>query len=140
MTDLPLIISVDDHVLEPPDLWERWLPTQYLDRAPRVERQRGVVKQGRRRAFFQQTDDGDWADIWMYEGKGMPILGGLTSAGSDRQHANNGPIRYDDLRPGTYQRQARLADMDKNHAEAGCAFRASPASAARPFSKPTTKS
>ena len=36
--DLPLIISVDDHVVEPPTLWTDRLPQKYLDRAPRVER------------------------------------------------------------------------------------------------------
>ena len=40
MTDtrIPRIISVDDHVVEPPDLWTSRLPSKYADRAPRVER------------------------------------------------------------------------------------------------------
>ena len=39
---IPKIISVDDHVVEPAHVWERWLPAQYRDRGPRVER-RGVA-------------------------------------------------------------------------------------------------
>ena len=39
---IPKIISVDDHVVEPAHVWERWLPAKYRDRGPRVER-RGVA-------------------------------------------------------------------------------------------------
>lgn len=34
MTELPRIISVDDHVIEPANLFETWLPKKYQDRAP----------------------------------------------------------------------------------------------------------
>jgi hypothetical protein len=36
-TNIP-IISVDDHVLEPPHLWTSRMPKELLDLAPRVER------------------------------------------------------------------------------------------------------
>ena len=42
MSRIPRIISVDDHVVEPPDLWTNRLPKKWLDKAPRVERDRGV--------------------------------------------------------------------------------------------------
>ena len=35
---LPKIISVDDHVVEPPHVWQTWLPEKYRARGPRVER------------------------------------------------------------------------------------------------------
>ena len=34
--DIPPIISVDDHVVEPPDLWSSRLPAKYRDVGPRV--------------------------------------------------------------------------------------------------------
>ena len=37
--ELPDIISVDDHVLEPKDLSQRELPASLRDRGPKVERQ-----------------------------------------------------------------------------------------------------
>ena len=40
-TPLPRIISVDDHVVEPPHLWDTWLPPKFRDRGPRSER-RGI--------------------------------------------------------------------------------------------------
>jgi predicted TIM-barrel fold metal-dependent hydrolase len=122
MIDLPRIVSVDDHVLEPPDLWERRLPREYADRAPHVERVKGVLRHGRRRPYFDKADDGAWADVWVYEGRAMPLLGGLANAGTDRAHANNDPIIYETLRPSTHQRDARLVDMDANHAEGALCF------------------
>ncbi|NGO72767.1 amidohydrolase, partial [Streptomyces sp. SB3404] len=35
MTDLPRIISVDDHVIEPAHLFATWLPAKYRDRGPK---------------------------------------------------------------------------------------------------------
>jgi hypothetical protein len=32
------LVSVDDHLTEPPDLFVGRVPSQYADRAPRVER------------------------------------------------------------------------------------------------------
>jgi hypothetical protein len=42
MCALPRIISVDDHVIEPMDLWTDRVPAKYYDRAPRIERKRGT--------------------------------------------------------------------------------------------------
>jgi hypothetical protein len=36
----PPIISVDDHVVEPADLWERWLPAALRDAGPKLIRAR----------------------------------------------------------------------------------------------------
>src|SRR5690606_40277454 len=35
-----ILVSVDDHLVEPPDLFEGRLPARYADLAPRVERTR----------------------------------------------------------------------------------------------------
>lgn len=119
---LPRIISVDDHVVEPPDLWQRWLPKAYRADGPRVERQRGRVRFSKRRQFFVPSDDGGWADVWMYEGEGMPLVGGLASAGTNKDQADNAPMLFEDMRPGTHQQAARLTDMDANHTEASLNF------------------
>jgi len=36
--EVPKIISVDDHVVEPPDLWTNRLPAKYQGRGPRIVR------------------------------------------------------------------------------------------------------
>ena len=35
-TELPLIISVDDHLVEPPDVWSSRLPERYREIGPRM--------------------------------------------------------------------------------------------------------
>ena len=87
--ELPKIISVDDHVIEPPDLWQRWLPERFREAGPRVERQQGELRLSKRRQFFNESDDGIWADVWLYEGLGMPLVGGLASASTDKDQADN---------------------------------------------------
>ena len=39
--ELPKIISVDDHVVEPAHVWETWLPEKFKDRGPKIVR-RGI--------------------------------------------------------------------------------------------------
>jgi hypothetical protein len=38
MPMLPLILSSDSHVFEPPDLWQTRIDAAFRDRAPRIER------------------------------------------------------------------------------------------------------
>ena len=37
---IPKIVSVDDHIIEPADVWTSRLPKKYLDVGPRLERLR----------------------------------------------------------------------------------------------------
>ena len=43
MTVVPRLISVDDHVLEPPDLWWSRLPSKLREQGPYVRRERGTM-------------------------------------------------------------------------------------------------
>ena len=45
MTEIPRIISVDDHVIEPPDLWTSRLPAKYHETGPRVVRAKARMAQ-----------------------------------------------------------------------------------------------
>ena len=121
--DLPLIISVDDHVLEPADLWTSRLPVRFRDRAPQLVRVRGRFGAGARGGFVLD-DDSDWADIWRFEGYEAPIIPGFAAAGMDQDAIGDDwrPMRYDEMRPGCYEQGARLADLDMNHTEASLAF------------------
>lgn len=40
--ELPLIVSLDDHVVEPPHVWTSRLPAKLVEAGPRVVRDRGV--------------------------------------------------------------------------------------------------
>ena len=122
--ELPRIISVDDHVVEPPHVWERWLPSTFRDRAPRIER-RGI---GAMRHIgggaYEQTfdDDGPKADCWIYEDLVYVHKRHVAAVGFSRDEMTMSPITYDEMRPGCYDPTARVEDMDMNHVDASLSF------------------
>src|SRR5581483_10169930 len=73
MTELPRIISVDDHIVEPPGLWQDRLPARFRDRAPRVERHYGFLdwEAGGKVQFHDDPDRSSprarWCDHWVYD-------------------------------------------------------------------------
>jgi predicted TIM-barrel fold metal-dependent hydrolase len=121
---IPRIISVDDHVVEPPDLWLRYLPAKYSDVAPRVERVKGVTERSARHAAYRPDPDGEDADCWLFEGVYFPITSGLVEVGlpETRRQTYSSCVTFDDILPGAYQVDARLADMDMNNTEACLCF------------------
>ena len=121
--DLPDIISVDDHVLEPRDLWQRELPPGMRARGPRVSRERVRLEfKGGHYGFERGADDGQWCDVWLFDDLAVPTGLLHAPAGIPRSEQRNVPAVYEDFRPGTYDQQARLADMDTNHVEAAICF------------------
>jgi predicted TIM-barrel fold metal-dependent hydrolase len=120
MTVLPRFISVDDHVLEPPDLWWTRLPRNVRDRGPQVRRERGMLLEalyGR----WSTSDDGQWADVWYYDDLVRPLQRGLAQSGYDDEETSR-PITYDDVLPGAYERAARLQEMDRNYTDVSICF------------------
>ena len=77
-TDIPMIISVDDHVVEPPELWQRWLPAKHRERGPRVVQSpyEATPPLG---WPFKMTSSGPIGDFWVYEDLQMAITGGLAN-------------------------------------------------------------
>jgi hypothetical protein len=80
-TEFPLIISVDDHILEPRDLWQRELPASLRERGPRVSREKAKIEfSGGNISFERGADDGRWCDIWLFDDLLLPT-GILHAAG-----------------------------------------------------------
>ncbi|MCK9928987.1 amidohydrolase [Frankia sp. Mgl5] len=92
---LDWLISVDDHVLEPPNLWTDRLPAKDHDRAPHM-----VI-------------DDTGMDCWVYDGKRFPSSGLSAVAGKEKEEFSPEPLSYADMRPGCYDPQARLEDMNR---------------------------
>ena len=68
MLEIPKIISVDDHVVEPPDLWVERLPSKYKDKGPRVERDRAIFNfEGGVFSYEKGVKDGEECDWWIYD-------------------------------------------------------------------------
>ena len=82
---IPWVISADDHVVEPPHLWETWLPAKYHDRGPRVEPAptTRVPAPGGGDGYVR-GGDGPIVDWWIFEDlvRGTPLV--MACVGSRR--------------------------------------------------------
>ena len=122
--EIPMIVSVDDHVVEPPHLWQTWLPEKYRDRGPRSER-RGI---GTMRHIgggtYEQTyePDGPQGDCWVFEDLVYINKRHVAAVGFDRDDMTAVPITYDEMRPGCYDPKARVQDMLDNHVDVSLSF------------------
>jgi|GEM_PF-138794 predicted TIM-barrel fold metal-dependent hydrolase len=99
------VVSADAHVLEPPHVWERWLPAALQDRAPKL------------------TKDAAGGDGWLYAGSSEPDPIGLTATpGMPWDQFRWTGVTYDEARTGCYDGAARLADMDLDGVDAEVIF------------------
>ena len=122
---IPWIISVDDHVTEPPDLWTSRLPAKFRDRGPQVRRDKILVpKDAREGGTRFGHAEGIVGDYWVYDGKPCGgILSPITHAvGFDENKIEHRPMTYDEIHPGSWKQAERLADMSSNHVEASMCF------------------
>ena len=94
MNDL-VIVRVDDHVIEPPDMFKHHLPKHLLDKAPKVVKVR----------------DGEG---WEFEGVRNPNFGLNAVVGKPPEEYGFEPSAYTDIRKGTYDLKARVDDMNVN--------------------------
>ncbi len=88
------LVSVDDHVIEPPHVWTDRLPARYHDVCPHM-----VI-----------TDQGE---VWRYEDKEVPTSGLSVAAGKRKEEFSPDPVPFAEMRPGAYDPVARVADMDR---------------------------
>ena len=124
---IPMIVSVDDHVVEPPHVWQQWLPAKYREAGPRVERHRlGELSYTGGTSYDYDLDpadgSGDWCDIWFYEDGMYPHKRHVAAVGFHRDDMTLTPITYDEMRPGCYEPKARAADMLANHVDLSLSF------------------
>jgi predicted TIM-barrel fold metal-dependent hydrolase len=119
---VPGIVSPDDHIQEPPHLWQSRLPSTLRDRGPKVERLRGRVALNNGDLGFEEDADGQVGDVWSYDGKRVPILRIAAAIGVPRDQVDARPVTFDDLHKGCYDPAARLADMDASGIEASVCY------------------
>jgi predicted TIM-barrel fold metal-dependent hydrolase len=118
----PRIVSPDDHVLEPRELWTSRLPKRYREVGPRVVREKGRVGLADGAFDYVETDDGDPVDVWHYENIKVPAMLTGSAVGYELEEMETRVVTFDDMRPGCYDPRARLADMDMSGVEASLCF------------------
>ncbi len=91
-----VMVSVDDHVVEPPDLFKGHLPAKYVDLAPK----------------FITNEDG--TNAWLYEGNVLPNVALNAVAGRPPEEYGLEPTSFQQLRPGCYDIDERVKDMNAN--------------------------
>ncbi len=102
-----ILVSVDDHIVEPPSLHEFFrdhLPDKYKDRAPKVI----------------HRDNG--TDAWLIEGQQIATFGLNAVMGRVPEEWGYDPATFEQVRPGTYDVHERVRDMNANGVLAGLNF------------------
>ncbi len=110
-----ILVSVDDHLIEPPDMFDGRLPARYRDAAPKVTR----------------TDAG--ADVWTFNGSVIPNVGLNAVAGRPREEYGVDPTAFDEMRPGCFDVDERVKDMNAGGVLASMCFPSFPGFSARLF-------
>src|SRR6185369_14670640 len=91
-----VIASVDDHIVEPPDLLNKHIPAKWRSHAPKIEK----------------ATDG--SDVWVFEGRPHPNFALNAVAGRPREELGFEPSSYAQIRSGCYDPKARVDDMSVN--------------------------
>jgi predicted TIM-barrel fold metal-dependent hydrolase len=90
------VISVDDHVVEPAHVFEGRVPAKFADVAPRIV----------------ETPEGH--QVWRFDGQHFTQVGMNAVAGRRPETVKLEPFRFEHMRPGCYDVDARIRDMDIN--------------------------
>ena len=99
-----ILVSIDDHVIEPEDMFDNHMPDKYKDQAPR----------------YVHDDTG--RGYWEFQGleTGMSGLGAVASWPHEEWDMD--PVDFPEMRPATYDVELRVRDMDANGQLTGMCF------------------
>lgn len=103
MNDM-VLISVDDHISEPPDMYDNHLSGDDLATAPKL-----------------RTTEGG-TNYWEYQGMKMPSVGLNAVVGRPLEEYGMEPTHLEQLRKGVYDVHARIDDMNANGIAASLNF------------------
>ena len=90
-----ILVSVDDHAIEPPNAFKHHMPERFKGREPHVE------KRGER-------------DVWVFEEEATGYMGLNSVVGRPKEEYGMEPLGYDQMRRGTWDVKARVDDMNAN--------------------------
>jgi predicted TIM-barrel fold metal-dependent hydrolase len=91
-----ILVSVDDHLVEPPDVFEGRLAQKWVDAAPRL-----ITRE-------------DGTSAWRYGDEEIGNIALNAVSGRPKEEYGMEPTSFDQLRRGTYDIDERVKDMDAN--------------------------
>jgi len=110
-----ILISVDDHTVEPPNMFKNHLSAKYLDDAPRL------------------VHNPDGSDMWKFRDTVIPNVALNAVAGRPKEEYGLEPQGLDEIRPGCYNVDERIKDMNAGGILASICFPSFPGFAGRLF-------
>ncbi|SEP05661.1 amidohydrolase family protein [Trujillonella endophytica] len=99
-----VMVSIDDHVIEPPDMYKNHLPAKYMDLAPKsIVDENGFAK-------------------WWFQGTALGSVGLNAVVGWPNEEWGLNPSTFAEMRPGAYDIHERVRDMNRNGILASMCF------------------
>ncbi len=99
-----ILVSIDDHVIEPRDMFERHVPDKYKDDAPRVVTNDSGIEQ------------------WTFQGATAGSMGLNAVVTWPKEDWGLDPTSFAEMRPGAYDVHERIRDMNRNGILASMCF------------------
>jgi predicted TIM-barrel fold metal-dependent hydrolase len=100
-----ILVSIDDHSIEPPDMYDRHLPAKYRDQAPKIVR------------------NSEGIDQWVFQGEATSTPFGMcATVGWPQEEWGFNPGAFSELRPGCFDVHQRVRDMNVNGVLASMCF------------------
>jgi len=92
-----ILVSIDDHMVEPPDMFDNHVPERWKDQVPKV------------------VTNASGADEWQFQGLATSTPFGMAATvGWPREEWGFNPAGYAELRPACFDVHERVKDMDAN--------------------------
>ncbi|GAA5056887.1 putative TIM-barrel fold metal-dependent hydrolase [Thermocatellispora tengchongensis] len=99
-----ILVSIDDHVIEPRDMFDRHVPEKYRDQAPK------------------SIMDENGYEKWWFQGVPSVSTGLNAVVGWPKEEWGMNPTTYAEMRPGSYDIHERVRDMNRNGILASMCF------------------
>jgi predicted TIM-barrel fold metal-dependent hydrolase len=90
-----VLVSIDDHVIEPPDMFVRHVPAKWADQAPKVIVENGIEQ-------------------WEFQGARAGSMGLNAVVSWPAEEWGFDPTTFAEMRPGAYDIHERVRDMNRN--------------------------
>ena len=99
-----ILLSIDDHMIEPPNVFDKTMPAKYRDQAPKL------------------VKDDEGKDMWLFQNESIGVPGLSAVASWPKEEWDFSPTDLSEMRPGCWDVDARVDDMNANGMLAGLNF------------------